>query len=104
MPDTSAVWSIAGSLAPVASLSALVLCGLLILVLPPIFRNFAVATPTHRPSHRSPTSQWGPLAISAATLGVSAGAMLFCGLLDAAACNGVLLVAWLLDSFVRAHR
>jgi UDP-N-acetylmuramyl pentapeptide phosphotransferase/UDP-N-acetylglucosamine-1-phosphate transferase len=91
MPDTSAAWSIVGSLAPVAWLNALVFCGLLILVLTPIFRNFAVAIPTHRSSHRSPTPQWGGLAISAATLGVSAGAMFFSGLWDEAARNGVLM-------------
>ena len=91
MPDTSAAWSIVGSLAPVAWLNALILCGLLILALTPIFRNFAVAIPTHRSSHRSPTPQWGGLAISAATLGVSVGAMFFSGLWDEAARNGVLM-------------
>jgi UDP-N-acetylmuramyl pentapeptide phosphotransferase/UDP-N-acetylglucosamine-1-phosphate transferase len=91
MPDTSAAWSIAGSLAPVAWLNALVLCGLLILALTPIFRNFAVAIPTHRSSHRSPTPQWGGLAISAAALGVSAGAILLSGLWDEPARNGVLM-------------
>ena len=91
MPDTSAAWSIVGSLAPVAWLNALVLCGLLILALTPLFRNFAVAIPTHRSSHRSPTPQWGGLAISVAALGVSAGAMLLSGLWDEAARNGVLM-------------
>src|SRR5215210_3615334 len=82
MPDNPAAWSIVGSLAPVVWLNALVLCGLLILALTPIFRNFAVAIPTHRSSHRSPTPQWGGLAISAAALGVSAGAILLSGLWD----------------------
>jgi UDP-N-acetylmuramyl pentapeptide phosphotransferase/UDP-N-acetylglucosamine-1-phosphate transferase len=99
MSDPAGAWSIVGNLGPVVWLNALIACALLILVLTPIFRNFAIAVPTHRSSHRAPTPQWGGLAISAATLGVTAGAIWLSGLFGAEARHGVsllLLVALLM--------
>ena len=92
MPDIAGAWSIVGSLGPVVWLNALIGCALLILVLMPVFRNFAVAVPTQRSSHSVPTPQWGGLAISAATLGVTAGAMLLSGSFGAQARDGTMLV------------
>jgi UDP-N-acetylmuramyl pentapeptide phosphotransferase/UDP-N-acetylglucosamine-1-phosphate transferase len=76
MPDTAGAWSIIGNLAPLVWLGALLACALLISVLTPVFRDVALAVPTQRSSHRTPTPQWGGLAISAATLGAAAAAVL----------------------------
>lgn len=67
-------------MAPVIWGGALVACTLLIRVLMPVFRNVALAVPTQRSSHHTPTPQWGGLAISAATIGVTALALSISGL------------------------
>ncbi len=70
MPDPAA-WAIVEYLGPVVWLAALLSCALMILVLTPVLRNAAMAVPTHRSSHQKPTPQWGGLAITCATLGVT---------------------------------
>jgi len=70
MPDPAA-WAIVEYLGPVVWLAALLACALTILVLTPVLRNAAMAVPTHRSSHDKPTPQWGGLAITCATLGVT---------------------------------
>jgi UDP-N-acetylmuramyl pentapeptide phosphotransferase/UDP-N-acetylglucosamine-1-phosphate transferase len=79
MADTPGAWSTVGSLAPIIWLGGIAACALLILGLRPVFRNVALAVPTHRSSHATPTPQWGGLAISMATLGVAALAAAFFG-------------------------
>jgi UDP-N-acetylmuramyl pentapeptide phosphotransferase/UDP-N-acetylglucosamine-1-phosphate transferase len=93
MPDTADAWSIVGTLGPIVWLCALLASGLLIVSLTPVFRNFAIATPTDRSSHTIPTPQWGGLAISASVLGVIATAALFSGVLGNEASSEVLLLA-----------
>jgi UDP-N-acetylmuramyl pentapeptide phosphotransferase/UDP-N-acetylglucosamine-1-phosphate transferase len=92
MSDRAGAWSILGNLGPVVWLNALVACAPLILVLTPVFKNFAIAIPTQRSSHGAPTPQWGGLAISVAVLGVTAGAIWLSGLFGAEVRNGILLV------------
>jgi UDP-N-acetylmuramyl pentapeptide phosphotransferase/UDP-N-acetylglucosamine-1-phosphate transferase len=92
MPDTADAWRIVGNLAPVIWLGALAASALLILALMPVFRNFALAVPTDRSSHRAPTPQWGGLAISSAVLGVTAVAVLASGVFDGGPRSDVLLV------------
>jgi UDP-N-acetylmuramyl pentapeptide phosphotransferase/UDP-N-acetylglucosamine-1-phosphate transferase len=92
MSDPADAWSMVKNLGPVVWLNALVACALLILVLAPVFRNFAIAVPTHRSSHRAPTPQWGGLAISAATLGVTAGAIWLSGLFGTGVRDSISLV------------
>ena len=70
MPDPAA-WAIVEYLGPVVWLAALLACALMILVLTPVLRNAAMAVPTHRSSHQNPTPQWGGLAITSATVGVT---------------------------------
>lgn len=69
-------WHILGNLAPLIWLASLAACALLIVVLTPLFRNFAIAVPTSRSSHETPTPQWGGLAVVWATLGVAAPVLL----------------------------
>lgn len=76
MPDTAGAWSIIGTLAPLVWVGAFAACTLLILGLTPLLRNAALAVPTDRSSHKTPTPQWGGLAISVATLGVTAAAVI----------------------------
>jgi UDP-N-acetylmuramyl pentapeptide phosphotransferase/UDP-N-acetylglucosamine-1-phosphate transferase len=92
MPDIAGAWSMVGNLGPVVWLNALIVCALLIIVLTPVFRGFAVSVPTQRSSHSVPTPQWGGLAVSAATLGVSGLAILLSGLLEGGARHSLLLV------------
>ena len=49
----------------------------LILLLKPAFKRFALAVPTARSSHRTLTPQWGGIAVIAATVGVTACALMF---------------------------
>ncbi len=79
MADIPGAWSIVGSMAPLIWLGGLAACALLILGLRPVFRNVALAVPTHRSSHATPTPQWGGIAISAATLGVAGLAAVLAG-------------------------
>lgn len=79
MPDSDGAWSAIGNLAPVIWLGALGACALLILGLTPLLRNAALAVPTHRSSHKTPTPQWGGLAISVATLSAAAVAVAVLG-------------------------
>jgi UDP-N-acetylmuramyl pentapeptide phosphotransferase/UDP-N-acetylglucosamine-1-phosphate transferase len=92
MLDTADAWSALGPSGPIAWLGALLACAALILVLMPMFRNFALAELTQRSSHQTPTPQWGGLAISAATLGVAAVAVLTSGAFDGEARQQVVLV------------
>lgn len=71
MADTSGAWSIVGSMAPLVWLGGLGACASLILGLRHLFRNVALAVPTHRSSHVAPTPQWGGLAISVGTIAVA---------------------------------
>lgn len=85
MPQTAAgAFANIGESAALIWASALVACALAIVVLTPLFRNVAIAIPTHRSSHSTPTPQWGGLAISAATLAVTVVALIALGLADAA--------------------
>lgn len=92
MPDTAGAWTIVGNLAPLIWLGALFACAALILALSPLFHSFALAVPTHRSSHATPTPQWGGLGICAATLGVTAAAVLASDAAAAGAHNDVLRV------------
>ena len=91
MPDPAA-WAIVEYLGPVAWLAALLVCALMILVLTPVLRNAAMAVPTHRSSHHKPTPQWGGLAITCATLGITLLAIYGYGDFAADARAGALLV------------
>jgi UDP-N-acetylmuramyl pentapeptide phosphotransferase/UDP-N-acetylglucosamine-1-phosphate transferase len=92
MPDIADAWRAVGSLGPVIWLSALAASALLILALTPVFRNFALAVPTPRSSHRAPTPQWGGLAITTATLAVIATALVASGIFGGEARSDVFLV------------
>lgn len=98
MPDTAGAWSIIGNLALLVWLGALAACALLILALTPLFRNVALAVPTHRSAHKTPTPQWGGLAISVAAIGATAVAASIAGVDGEAASSlsMVLLAALLL--------
>jgi UDP-N-acetylmuramyl pentapeptide phosphotransferase/UDP-N-acetylglucosamine-1-phosphate transferase len=91
MPDPAA-WAIVEYLGPVVWLAALLACALMILVLTPVLRNAAMAALTHRSSHEKPTPQWGGLAITSATLGVTLLALFVFGDFTADALSGTLLV------------
>lgn len=95
MPDTAGAWSIVGKLAPAVWFASLLICNLLIRGLFPVFRSVALAVPTQRSSHVTPTPQWGGLAISVATLGVSSAALVYLGG-ETAGIAGALLAALLL--------
>ncbi|MFA5901789.1 MAG: glycosyl transferase [Hyphomicrobium sp.] len=71
MADTAGGWAIIGDYASVIWAGALVICALLIIVLMPLVRDFAIAIPTHRSSHSRATPQWGGLAICGAILAVT---------------------------------
>jgi len=58
-----------------ALLAAAALCGLLIVLLQPLLRRYALARPNARSSHRTPTPQGGGIAVIAATVLVAAVAM-----------------------------
>jgi len=67
------IWIAAGALASAAALSAI-----LIVLLSPLLRRYAMARPNARSSHREPTPQGGGLAVIAATIVVTlAGATMF---------------------------
>ena len=83
MTEAVDAWHFVGYLAPLIWLASLSLCALLIAVLTPLFRNFALAVPTSRSSHKAPTPQWGGLAVVAATLAVAAPVLLAPQLLGA---------------------
>lgn len=72
MAETASSWSIIGNLGLIVWLIALATCAALILALFPLLRHAALATPTHRSSHKTPTPQWGGLAISASVLAATA--------------------------------
>ena len=82
MPEIAGAWSNIGILAPVIWLGALLACMLLIRVLMPLFSNVALAVPTQRSSHDTPTPQWGGLAINAATIGAAAFGLLGAGIAE----------------------
>ena len=46
------------------------------MLLKPVFKRFALAVPTARSSHRTLTPQWGGIAVVAATVGVTACALI----------------------------
>jgi UDP-N-acetylmuramyl pentapeptide phosphotransferase/UDP-N-acetylglucosamine-1-phosphate transferase len=92
MPDSADAWSIVGYLGPVVWLGALVVCASAILALSPLLANAALAMPTHRSSHATPTPQWGGLAITGATLAVSLAALVASGAFAADARHATLLV------------
>jgi UDP-N-acetylmuramyl pentapeptide phosphotransferase/UDP-N-acetylglucosamine-1-phosphate transferase len=71
MFGTFSAWPIPGGAAVFAWLGALAGCLVLIGGLMPLFGRVALAVPTHRSSHKTPTPQWGGLAISIATLGAA---------------------------------
>src|SRR5215469_12508532 len=69
------IWLAAGALAGAAALSAV-----LIVLLSPLLRRYAMARPNSRSSHREPTPQGGGLAVVAATIVVTlAGASMLAG-------------------------
>jgi len=76
MTEAAEAWHIVGNLAPLIWLTSLAVSALLIAVLTPLFRNFAVAVPTSRSSHKAPTPQWGGLAVVGATLVVASPVLL----------------------------
>jgi len=69
-------WHIIGPLGPAIWISALMAAAVLIVLLSPFFARFALAVPTARSSHRALTPQWGGLPVVAATVGVTAVAIL----------------------------
>jgi len=72
MAESADAWRTVGLLGPLIWIAALITSALLIMLLTPVFKRFAVAVPTARSSHRSLTPQWGGLAVVAATLSVTA--------------------------------
>ena len=92
MPDFPGAWSIIGKLGPVIWLDALIVSALLILVFFPLFRNSALAQPTHRSSHTVPTPQWGGLAIVLAALGAIAVAVWLSPVFDVTQRSGLVLL------------
>ncbi len=56
--------------AAIAALSAAV-CAVLIVILHPLLRRYALARPNARSSHREPTPQGGGIAVIAATIAVA---------------------------------
>src|SRR5215472_11338795 len=60
------IWLAAGALAGAAALSAI-----LIVLLSPLLRRYAMARPNARSSHREPTPQGGGLAVITATIVVT---------------------------------
>src|ERR1700733_1549508 len=53
--------------------TAALLCAILIIVLRPLLKRYALARPNARSSHMVPTPQGGGIAVIAATIAVSAG-------------------------------
>jgi UDP-N-acetylmuramyl pentapeptide phosphotransferase/UDP-N-acetylglucosamine-1-phosphate transferase len=72
MPEVPGAWTTTAGAAALAWGGALVACLALIRALMPLFGKVALAVPTHRSSHKTPTPQWGGLAISVATFGAAA--------------------------------
>jgi len=71
MIDRADAWHVVGLLGPAIWVAALLAAALLILLLRPLFGGFALAVPTPRSSHQTPTPQWGGLAVVAAVVGVT---------------------------------
>jgi UDP-N-acetylmuramyl pentapeptide phosphotransferase/UDP-N-acetylglucosamine-1-phosphate transferase len=63
--------------APAILAAAALACALLIVVLRPLLKRYAMARPNARSSHKIPTPQGGGLALIAATIGVSCAALYF---------------------------
>jgi UDP-N-acetylmuramyl pentapeptide phosphotransferase/UDP-N-acetylglucosamine-1-phosphate transferase len=76
MTDDADAWHTVGSLGPAIWIAGLTASAVLIVLLRPLFGRFALAVPTARSSHRALTPQWGGLAVVAATVGVTALAVL----------------------------
>src|ERR1700733_15597638 len=55
--------------------TAALLCAILIIVLHPLLERYALARPNARSSHKVPTPQGGGIAVIAATIAVSGGAL-----------------------------
>ncbi len=104
MTDTANAWQVVGGLGPLVPIASLAVSSLLIVLLMPIFRRFALAVPTARSSHKAVTPQWGGLAVVASTLGVTVLALLWSSPFPAGANGriGVVLGAALLLAVVGA--
>jgi len=98
MTDAAGSWPAIGNLGLIVWLAALAACTALILALFPLLRKAALATPTHRSSHKTPTPQWGGLAISVSVLVTAALGIAWLGAGVATALNitPVLLAAAML--------
>ena len=98
MTDAAGSWPAIGNLGLIVWLAALAACAALILALFPVLRKAALATPTHRSSHKTPTPQWGGLAISVSVFVTAAAGIAWLGAGAAAALSitPVLLAAAML--------
>jgi UDP-N-acetylmuramyl pentapeptide phosphotransferase/UDP-N-acetylglucosamine-1-phosphate transferase len=104
MTDGAHAWHTIGPLGPAIWISALMAAAVLIVLLSPLFGRFALAVPTARSSHRALTPQWGGLAVIAATVGVTAVAILVSPQFGAETIErtGLVLIAALLLALVGA--
>ncbi len=91
MTGASYGWHL-GTLAAVVFVAAFAVAILLILLMMPVFRKFALAVPNARSSHKASTPQWGGLAVVASTLGVTAVALFSSPQLAAATSDRIGLV------------
>jgi UDP-N-acetylmuramyl pentapeptide phosphotransferase/UDP-N-acetylglucosamine-1-phosphate transferase len=82
-------WWLAGA-ATVAF--AALLCALLIVILRPLLKRYALARPNARSSHKTPTPQGGGIAVVAATIAATYGALYFSA--AAAPAPGPLLIVF----------
>jgi UDP-N-acetylmuramyl pentapeptide phosphotransferase/UDP-N-acetylglucosamine-1-phosphate transferase len=76
MADGADAWQVIGPWGLAILLVSLLTTWLLITLLKPVFKRFALAVPTARSSHRTLTPQWGGIAVVAATVGVTACALI----------------------------
>ena len=76
MTETANAWLATGGIAPLVFLASLAISWALIALTLPVFRRFALAVPNARSSHKAVTPQGGGFGVIAATVGVTALALL----------------------------
>ena len=76
MAEGGNAWQVVGPWGLAVLLFSFLTTSALIVLLKPAFKRFALAVPTARSSHRTLTPQWGGIAVVAATVGVTACALM----------------------------